>query len=727
MLNHRLTFPLTLVLFVFIGWCYALASPPLESSDEYKHYPVVQFVQTNGRLPVLDPANPGKWLQEGAQPPLYYLLMAAVTYPINTSDLDEVHQRNPHAYVGNAAQIKNKNLILHNREAEGFPWQGTILAIYLIRAASLGLGMVTLWLIVKVGELVFSRPVGVFAAILTAFNPMFLFVHAAVNNDSLSILLGTAGLYLLIYIWQELPDPRAGWRYYVWLGVVCGLGLLTKLSLGGILLLAGVATALRAYQTGRWHFLFVGGVTTASTSLLIAGWWIWRNWSLYGDLTGLAPFIAVQGTRDNPTLGGVDWVGEWGTFYRTYWGLFGGINVISPNIFYVLSNWLLLIGLLSAAFWFWRNWKHRPIGWWLLPAWVGILFVLLIRWNIISPAFQGRLVFPGIAAINLLWAMGLTHWLSAKKKDWLVLGMGGFFALWAVILPWTHIAPAYAYPESTTVPSEATFGPISYLLPNGEALSLVGVEIPSDQTTVANGRTGIDVTLYWQADTPLSQNYVTSVHLLGRGLADVAQVDRYPGWGMWPTSEWEAGEIWEEPYRLWIEGDTAVSPSRLLITADLIDAEALDINGNPIPLVVIGEARLGQPERPQINSNMGIPFADGITLLDVETMAVDGSFVATLWWQADGVPQGDYTVFVQLLDTDGAYLMGADAPPVNGDYPTRLWQPGDVIDDQHIFPDVSTLSAGSYQLAVGLYEPTSGVRLPRLDSGDVVLIPIELK
>jgi hypothetical protein len=31
--------------YITLGVTYALATPPLEASDEYKHYPVVQYVQ----------------------------------------------------------------------------------------------------------------------------------------------------------------------------------------------------------------------------------------------------------------------------------------------------------------------------------------------------------------------------------------------------------------------------------------------------------------------------------------------------------------------------------------------------------------------------------------------------------------------------------------------------------------------------------------------------------
>lgn len=153
--KQRLWLSVILLLYAVLGVGYMLATPPLESSDEYKHYPVVQFIQAEGKLPVLDPENPGLWLQEGAQPPLYYGLMAALTSWIDTSDLPEIHQTNKHAFVGNPNQIGNKNLILHQPEKEQFPWQGSILAIYVIRLASIGLGLGTVWLTAVLGQQLF--------------------------------------------------------------------------------------------------------------------------------------------------------------------------------------------------------------------------------------------------------------------------------------------------------------------------------------------------------------------------------------------------------------------------------------------------------------------------------------------------------------------------------------------------------------------------------------------
>jgi 4-amino-4-deoxy-L-arabinose transferase-like glycosyltransferase len=726
--------------YLLLGITYALATPPLEASDEYKHYPYVHFVQTKGRLPVLDPAEPGLWLQEAAQPPLYYVLMAALTIWIDTSDLPQVHHKNPQAFIGNPNQIGNKNLIIHDPEREAFPWQGTVLAVYLIRLVSVVLGIGTVIITAELGRCLFTPQVGLLAAGATAFNPMFLFVNAAVNNDSLAILLGHWGLYLLVRIWQDAPPPR-NWRRFAGLGLALGLGLLTKLSLGGLWALSGLTLAWLAWQHKEWRFLFISGGIALATALLLSGWWFMRNWQLYGDPTGLNVFIAVQGTRNTP-ITWQGWVEEFGTFYRSYWGLFGGVNVAAPQIFYVLCNLAAMVGVAGwLTLWPKRHAARR--GTWLLAAWAGILFFLLIRWNLISPAFQGRLIFPALGGLNVLWAAGVLAVLPRGWQTRLAGALVGALLVAAIMLPWLVIRPAYALPQPlTAVPPAAQFGPITFSAA-GDAIQLVGAVVAPGQTVTPGGGP-VEVTLYWQVTTPVAKDYVSSIHLLGRGYTSVGQINRYPASGLIPTSRWRPGQIYRDVYHVYV-GKTAVAPSRLRLLVSIFDLEsdqplpAFGPNGTPIEFLLLAEtARLaaGPAHTPEPETRLNVPFAGGITLVGYDMIPQPTPPGAigrlTLYWQASGaegqayVPLlQDYTVFVHLLDAAGNQIVNADAPPVNGDYPTSMWQAGDVADDLHLLPLPPDLPTGEYHIAVGLYDPVTGARLGRLDeAGDFVEFPI---
>lgn len=721
--------------FLLLGVSYVVATPPLESSDEYKHYPVVQHIQTTGTLVILDADEPGLWLQEGAQPPLYYVIMAGLTRAIDTSDLADVHTVNPHTFVGNPNQLHNKNLILHNPDRPAFLGSGAILAINVIRLVSLLFGIATLVLIYQLGVLVATPSIGLAAAALTAFTPMFLFIHAAVNNDSLATLMGTVALYGLVWLWQRNERPNAPrslstWRFwwpYLMLGIWLGLALLTKLSAGAILGLTGVALAWQAWRQREWRYLFAGGLSILIVALLISGWWFWRNWQLYGDVTGLNVFVAVQGVRAQ-AITWADWVAEFGTFYRAYWGLFGGVNVGAPAWFYLFANGIAVLGAVGLAVGIVRLWHQRQqwvrSGGWLLAAWSGMMVGLLIRWVILYPSFQGRLLFPAIAALHMAWAAGFVTLFGRKLTTVVLLAL---FVV-AAVLPWSHIRPAYAFPQPlSTVPNAAQIEPVTFQASDG-VLQLVGVGMAAGQSVTAGGRQGADVTLYWTAPQPPTQDYLTSVHLLGRTAQSVGQSDRYPGWGMIPTSRWEAGQIWEDTYRVFVS-DSAESPARLRFDVNLFDVAQeetlpkVDVNGNPLELLIVGtDVRLAPADTPPAPTvPLAIAFNDGITLdghTMADTLTVGNTHPITLTWSASATPSADYTVFVHLIDDTGTLVANADAPPVGNAFPTSLWRAGDSIADVHMLFVPPDLPSGDYRLQVGLYDPETLVRVLRNDGGD---------
>ena len=734
---QRKLFALILFLYIALGLVYALSTPPLESSDEYKHYPVVQYIQTKLQLPILEPENPGRWLQEAAQPPLYYILMAGITFPIDTSDLPELHTKNEFAFIGNPNQIGNKNLILHDPVQESFPWQGSVLAIYLIRFASILIGAGSIYLTLLLGTAVFNVQIGLFAAALMAFNPMFLFVSAAVNNDSLSILLAHLGLLLLVKTWQAQPPPTQKWSWYLILGFVLGLGMLTKLSLGGLLGIAGLMMAWISWRERNWQFLFIGGLTTLFAALLVSGWWFVRNWQIYGDLTGLNVFVAVQGTRDAP-ITWREWWDEFGTLYRSFWGLFGGVNITAPEIVYQFLNLFAIVAALGL-FWQWVKKRTHFIksGGWLLLLWTAVIFMLLIRWNLISPAFQGRLLFPALGAINCLLAFGLLAWIPTRWQKQGVYAFTLVLLAIALFLPWATIRPTYALPQPlTAVPTDVQLAePITFVLPNGR-IQLVGVDMEAGQHIQSDEP--VVVTAYWQLTEAVNADYLSAAHLLGREFESVGSVNRHPALGMIPTSQWEVGEIYEDVYHVY-PNELAEIPTQLAVSLSLYDLEA----SRPVPAtnpdgVLIDPLLVGVPaylhavevETVEPQLPLDVQFAEGVSLLgvDLPETAVPGETVPiTFYWEASETPSTDYTIFVQLLDGNREWVAGADAPPVNNFFPTSGWQAGDIIDDTHWLVIPADLPAGQYPLLVGMYDPVNGTRLLRQDgNGDFVELTLEV-
>lgn len=96
----------------------------------------------------------------------------------------------------------------------------------------------------------------------------------------------------------------------------------------------------------------------------------------------------------------------------------------------------------------------------------------------------------------------------------------------------------------------------------------------------------------------------------------------------------------------------------------------------------------------------------------------NGHLSLTLFWRATGIPQQDYTIFAHLLNPDdGVMLSQDDRRPLDGDFPTNVWRPGDVIRTAHSLQLPEATSPALYILEIGLYDWKTGERLPVFQGG----------
>lgn len=100
------------------------------------------------------------------------------------------------------------------------------------------------------------------------------------------------------------------------------------------------------------------------------------------------------------------------------------------------------------------------------------------------------------------------------------------------------------------------------------------------------------------------------------------------------------------------------------------------------------------------------------TVLPGQTLYID------LFWQATQSIDRRLTVFTHLLgaahnpETGGPVWAGHDSEPVMGAAPTTRWPVGTTIADRHPLLVDTDIPPGEYQIEVGLYDPTTGERLP---------------
>ncbi len=89
-----------------------------------------------------------------------------------------------------------------------------------------------------------------------------------------------------------------------------------------------------------------------------------------------------------------------------------------------------------------------------------------------------------------------------------------------------------------------------------------------------------------------------------------------------------------------------------------------------------------------------------------------GEILLALRWQSLRHVSYNYHVFVHLLDAQGNKIEQRDGQPVQWMRPVSSWQPGDEIIDHYGLLIPKALPTGDYTIAVGLYNPDSGQRLP---------------
>jgi 4-amino-4-deoxy-L-arabinose transferase-like glycosyltransferase len=706
--NLALSLILSLYLLLAVG--YGVINPLFEAPDEQWHYFTAQYIADTGRLPaVASGAAYDEWLgQEAAQPPLYYLLGAALIAPIDTTGAREAVWLNPTAWIGDASALANINRMVHTPQ-EGWPWRGYALAAHLLRLLSALFGLGTLLCVYASGRLLWptdKRP-PLLATAMVAFLPQFGFIHGAISNDTLITLLASAALWQLLRLWLGGVTRRR----LLLLGITIGLAVLTKNA--GVLLLgyaAGVLFLL-ALRDGRSRLMGETALFVILPVLLIAGWLWWRNWVLYGDWTAANQFIRIAGGDRHYTL----WqaLGESGGLWLSLFAVFGWFNVRAPSWIYWVWNGLVALatigalGRLSA----WRAPGFNPHNlhallrrrWMpalLLALWVAAVYAGLLLFLLQTEAAQGRLLFPALTPLALGLAYGLVRlpWRGVVWAAPLLALVTTLYALFFVI------RPAYAPPPILqALPAAAT--PLG--LDMGDGLRLMGAEI---ETAVARPGDIVRLALYWQAETVPAEAPQVALELFGRDLAQpIAAQQSYHGRGLYPASLWPEGRLIAERVAVRIQPE---------VDAPVLARAFVRLDGEGYPSADVGTVKIVPTEWPAAAAPALAHLGDAITLaavyLSAERARPGEQVEVRLQWWVTAEPGGDFTTLIHLAEVEQPPLATGDSPPRGGHYPTRVWAAGEVIEDGYLLALPADLPGGRYPVWVGMYNPASATleRLP---------------
>ncbi len=746
--------------FVLMGVLYSINTPIFEASDELRHVAVVEYLWQGRGLPIQNPAHHEFFEQEGSQPPLYYFLAGLIAQPIGLSDFRALAIENPHTRnIGRADATDNRNMLLHTA-MEYWPWRGASLFVHVMRLLGVMMGAITVacsWHIgLRLAPSRNQRSIASLSAALTAFNPMFLFISASVNNDNLVTMLASVAVLLALIALRNGATMRSA----LLLGCVLGGGALAKTSgLVPAVIIPGFLV-VRALQTKPRTGL-APLVTMALLIALIAGWFYARNWLLYGEPTGTQMMVQIAGARDHIATA-QELLSEWDGFYKAYWGLFGAVNIPMWDWVYLALTGLgglAVLGLVIDGLACISRLRVRKANLHRSPATtlavamcVALLvgsFIAFLRWTSLTFASQGRLLFPVITIISVAFSIGLHTCLNqfgrlvsgthagafARLTPALACILAVGMAALAAIAPIAFIRPAYAAPKFGTLAGEGCattetatitcFVPVSRTeIRFGDAIRWVGFTTQPRYPQLGPGES-LDITLYWQALKPLPKNYSLFIKLYDTQDNEVAVLDGTPGGGMWQTSLWRTGEVIADRYRLRLETHAPVP------TVLRMDVGFYEFSNKQNLATFDGRGQLTGRQRFEVAA-LSVPIQSGATLSGASaffapnttqpgrtSVAVGkpgqtgaGLVIPMTWLTTAPIP-GDYTIFAQLYDEQNNLIGQADGRPVAGFYGTQWWQPGTLIADNRVFSTNYPLKPGRYTLRYGLYDAAQ-FGLPRV-------------
>jgi hypothetical protein len=533
-----------LLTFILLASWYSLTIPLGEAPDEVPHFTYIRYLAQHGRLPTTTEEH------EAFQPPLYYALGAALTFWIeDQAQAPFAVRANAHYDVLDARAPKN--LLLHTAD-EAWPYRGWVLAWHLVRLLSIALGAVTVWATYQLGRVLFpgQSAIGLTMAALTAYTPQFLFMTAVVNNDN------AATAFSALVLWQVaalLHEPRCTrlWRRSALLGLLVGLGLLSKANLIALLPVVGLAIVVASarcqvaaeengHAESRRRAILAGGslALTFGLAALASGWYFVRNWIWYGDPMGWSFLLEINARREGPlTLEVLTWLFK-GVF-RSFW--LGWIGIQFDEVIYWLIAAVCVVALLGFVVWLVRRWPVLRGGtrWTLvaLGSHVAITLASLIQWTAtVLGTDQGRLIYPVLPTVMLILVAGWAWWARGRLQGWVLGGLAGGMLILAILTPIRYIAPVHsAAPRA----SEAELAAATPLNVDWDGIRLLGYHL--EDSRVRPGEKLV-LDLYWQALQPVEQDLMALIELVDEEGDFLMYLDGSPSAGRDTTDRWTPGE-----------------------------------------------------------------------------------------------------------------------------------------------------------------------------------------
>lgn len=717
--------------FVILAVQYARATPFFEAPDEGAHFLYVHNILEESALPKLpknreevigddDPTQ--VWSLERHQPPLYYLLGAALISPTERDDVQDYLIPNPLLFI---RQLNPPNIWLH--VPEDSVSGDTATAIWILRIFSLLLSALSLWFIYQTAKLAFPDEalIGLLTLGLVASIPNFIAVSTTVTNDTLVIFLYTMGIYWVVRLWQQETICKRDVIVLSMILAAIALTKLTGLTLFGIVYFSLLLGLYRQKFTQQQVVTLI--VVSIGATVILAGWWYVRNYSLYDDPLATNANLTFW-ERDNSPASLAEFGDEAERVWRSFWFMLGHPRVVSdgdveipvegPAFIYSYAGAITIVGVLGILLALWRKRDYRDLIM-ILSLVCGLLILALIWGTRQVEISYGRLLFPGLAAVGILVVLGwlmvlrdlgqlIAKFFSQRMSIEIGVGLlliGVLVGLQIPLMVAATTGPTYlkdAFPQLEIVeslPSRAI-----EISGSADGLELLGYELEAD---IVEPTETVKLWLYIRGQHP--DNPALFVNAFDPTQVELGGTDFYPG--MSPTSRLDPDVVYRVPVEWQLNDVTNVMQTRRLdyyvgwqvpSTESYIQWETP--KGGSDTLLLSGPTMInrGLPS-PDVQYPINIVYGDSIGLRGVSfnttEFNVGDELVMQLVWGFEGAMATDWDTVIRLMDREGNVTLELiDYPSA---YPTSAWR------DAPDFPDIRRLvvpentPSGVYHIQVG--------------------------
>jgi len=418
---------LVLSAYLILAAFYAVLVPPWETPDEPAHYRYVVQLAARWR----PPTDPGIRQRdsfcrdytfttsnyEWYHPALGYLPLA-VAYKILSKVVPYSLPENipPFNPLFCSDPFTNPNLFHIETPRLLAIWRGQW-GIIILRVFSCIWGLAVIYAAYQIGCRLNMRGFELVAAGWIAFLPQFTFISASIRNDTMANAI--SAVFFLIAAKMQSSSPHRNLLAVI-MGLVLGMGILTKMTTAYLIPVALAAVAFSArYSRREWTQLIF--YLTVPCLALIAGYYLY-----YPEAQIALSYMSAQ---MNPHPRSFSWA-YWKPFFpmlvELFFARFGWANVRIPGAWIQVASGIWILGAMLSILYAIRLMRKKESRETQIPVItllvLGIFLALIgvIRYNFAVFQPQGRFLFPAIVG----WALLGTWGLSKVLPKWAIVPVG---------------------------------------------------------------------------------------------------------------------------------------------------------------------------------------------------------------------------------------------------------------------------------------------------------------